>query len=114
MTENLLNRHCVPCEKKTPPLKNEVIKTFSTELKRPWQVVSGPHGLKKLSYEFIFANFPEAVAFINKIAPVAEAEGHHPDLYIFYNRVKVELYTHSIGGLSENDFILASKIESLI
>ncbi|MEK7585600.1 MAG: 4a-hydroxytetrahydrobiopterin dehydratase [Patescibacteria group bacterium] len=114
MTESLINKHCPPCEKKTPPLKDEAVKTLSVELKRPWQVVAGAHGLKKLSYEFTFPTFLAAVDFVNKIAPVAEAEGHHPDLYIFYNRVRVELYTHSIGGLSENDFILASKIEVLV
>ena len=81
------------------------------DLKLPWQIVTEANGVKKLSHEFTFPNFPEAVAFVNRIMPVAEQEGHHPDLYIFYNRVRAELYTHSIGGLSENDFIMAAKIE---
>jgi len=111
--KNLTEKHCVPCEKKTAPLSDEAIKKLGRELKQPWQITTAQSGLKKLSFEFSFADFPAAVAFVNKIVPVAEAEGHHPDLYIFYNRVRVELYTHSIGGLSENDFILAAKIERL-
>lgn len=110
---NLSDQHCVPCEKKTPPLRDEAIDIFKQKLKLPWQAIADEHGLKKLCREFTFADFPEAVSFVNRIVPVAEAEGHHPDLYIFYNRVRVELYTHAIGGLSENDFILASKIEKL-
>ncbi len=111
--KNLTKKHCVPCEKNTAPLGAEAIKELGRELKQPWQMTTAQPGLKKLSYEFSFADFPAAVAFVNQIVPVAEAEGHHPDLYIFYNRVRVELYTHAIGGLSENDFILAAKIEQL-
>lgn len=111
---DLNERHCIPCEKKTPPLGDESIKELGRELKQPWQVATERNGIKKLTYEFSFANFPAAVIFVNKIVPLAETEGHHPDLYIFYNRVRVELYTHSIGGLSENDFILAAKIEQLV
>lgn len=67
-------------------------------------------GGKKITKKFKFKNFKEAMAFINKVAELAESEGHHPDIFIFYNRVKFELSTHAIGGLSENDFILAAKI----
>ncbi len=66
-----------------------------------------------ISREFKFADFRQAMAFINKVADLAEREGHHPDIYIFYNRVKLELSTHALGGLSENDFILAAKIDKL-
>ncbi len=68
---------------------------------------------KKISREFQFKDFQEAMAFINKAAVLAENEGHHPDIHIFYNRVKLELSTHAVGGLSENDFILAAKINAL-
>ncbi len=66
---------------------------------------------KKLSKKFKFKNYVEAMAFADKITPVAESEGHHPDLSIGWGRVEVELTTHAIGGLSENDFILAAKID---
>lgn len=71
-----------------------------------------PDGLS-LSREFTFKNFVEAMDFANKITPVAEAEGHHPDLSIGWGKVAVTLTTHAIGGLSENDFILAAKINDI-
>lgn len=67
---------------------------------------------KKISKEFKFKDFKESMAFINKVAELAESEGHHPDIFVFYSRVKLELWTHAVGGLSENDFILAAKINS--
>lgn len=67
---------------------------------------------KKISREFNFKDFKEAMHFVSHdVTDIAEEEGHHPDIYIFYNRVSLELYTHAIGGLSENDFILAAKID---
>jgi len=68
---------------------------------------------KKLSKQFKFKNFLEAMEFANKITPIAESEGHHPDLSIGWGRVEIELTTHAIGGLSENDFILAAKIDKI-
>lgn len=67
----------------------------------------------KISREFEFENFKGAMRFVNAVADIAESEGHHPDIYVFWNRVKFELSTHAIGGLSENDFILAAKIAKL-
>ncbi len=106
---DLDNRHCVPCEKNMPPLTEAQLHGFLKELLTPWEVVDG----KKLKKEFTFPDFRHSMLFINKIAPLAEREGHHPDIYIFYNKVVIELWTHKIGGLSENDFILARKIEKL-
>lgn len=68
---------------------------------------------KKISREFKFADFKEAMKFVNKIADIAESEGHHPDIHIFYNRVNIELWTHAVNGLSENDFILAAKVNAI-
>lgn len=68
---------------------------------------------KKLSKQFTFKDFVEAMEFANKITPIAEAEGHHPDLRIGWGKVVVELTTHAIHGLSENDFILAAKIDKI-
>lgn len=68
---------------------------------------------KKIWKEFKFKNFVETMGFVNKVALLAQEEGHHPDMFVAYSRVKVELWTHAIGGLSENDFILAAKIDML-
>jgi 4a-hydroxytetrahydrobiopterin dehydratase len=68
---------------------------------------------KMLQREFKFKNFIEAMKFINQVAVIAEEEGHHPDIYVFYNKVKLQLTTHAIGGLSLNDFIVAAKVDAL-
>lgn len=104
---DLTKKHCVPCEGGVDPFNTEQIKTYIGMLDLPWEVVDG----KKLQHEFKFKNFKEAMRFVNKVAELAEIEGHHPDIHIFYNRVTLELWTHAIGGLSENDFIMAAKIE---
>ena len=66
----------------------------------------------KLYREYKFKDFVEAMKFVNKVAEIAESEGHHPDIQIHYNKVLIELWTHAIGGLSENDFILAAKVDA--
>jgi len=68
---------------------------------------------KKISKTFTFKNFKEALGFANKVGDIAEAEGHHPDMLVGWGKVHIELTTHAIGGLSENDFILAAKIDAL-
>lgn len=75
-----------------------------------WALAEDKKSIKK---EFSFKDFVQAMAFVNKVAEIAESEGHHPDLHIFYNKVKIELSTHAIGGLSENDFIVAAKVNAL-
>lgn len=75
-----------------------------------WKLEDGALKLKK---EFKFRNFDETIKFVNEIAKLAEEEAHHPDLEISYGRLEVELTTHAIGGLSENDFILAAKIDKI-
>ena len=75
-----------------------------------WQVTLAP----RLTRTFRFADFREAMAFVNRMAEVAEAEGHHPDFFVHWNEVRVELWTHATGGLHKNDFILAAKIDALI
>ncbi len=106
---SLVSQHCVPCEGGTPPLSPPEVKKYLSELKLPWENIDD----KKIRHEFKFQNFKEAIAFINRVAELAESENHHPDLHIFYNRVVIELSTHAVKGLSENDFILASKIEKI-
>ena len=103
------DKHCVPCEAGTTPLSMHEAKEL---LKQVVGWAPGEDG-KWIVKQFKFSDFVEAMNFSNKITPVAEREGHHPDLHISYAKVLVELSTHAIKGLSENDFILASKIDSL-
>ncbi len=110
MDAPLHKKKCIPCEKKdTPPLSGNELKDYMDEVHH-W--VLSPDS-KKISREFTFKNFVKAMDFVSHVADIAEQEGHHPDIYIFYNKVKLELWTHAIGGLSENDFIVASKIDIL-
>lgn len=111
---DLSTKHCVPCEGGMPPLTDE--KEDELKASTPdWILLrnDGQTVVHKLRRQFSFADFKEAIAFVNKVAEVAESEGHHPDIYIFYNKVQIELFTHAVGGLSENDFIMASKIDKI-
>lgn len=104
---NLTDKRCTPCEGGTPPLGELEIKNFLGQLRTDWEVINN----RKIRRQFKFKDFKTAVAFVNKVADLAESENHHPDIHIYYNRVIIELWTHSIDGLSENDFILAAKVE---
>ena len=106
----LSDKKCIACEGGTSPLEAKKVKEHIAELDGGWEVVDG----KKIRKEFKFKDFKEAITFVNKTAEIAESEGHHPDIHIFYNQVIVELWTHAVGGLSENDFILAAKIDKII
>ena len=106
---DLLNKKCIPCEGGVAPFGLDEIKKYIGEVKG-WMVLEGA----KLHKEFKFDDFGQAVVFVNKVAEVAEDEGHHPDIFISYNRVRLTIRTHAIGGLSENDFILAAKIDNIL
>lgn len=106
---DLLNKKCVPCEGGIPPLNHDQIQEFLSQLEQKWEVEND----QKISRVFAFRNFKFTMAFVMKLALLAEEEGHHPDLHVSWGKVKVELWTHAIEGLSENDFILAKKIEQL-
>ncbi|MBD3346640.1 MAG: 4a-hydroxytetrahydrobiopterin dehydratase [Chitinivibrionales bacterium] len=103
-------KHCTPCEGGTPPLKEQDEDKLMNEIEE-WELNrEGTHTLQK---KFTFDNFKEAMEFVKKVADLANEENHHPDMHISYNKVIIELTTHKIDGLSENDFILASKIDNL-
>jgi 4a-hydroxytetrahydrobiopterin dehydratase len=89
---------------------DEEIAIYLTLLKTSWNVSSDS---KSISQEFKFKDFKEAMEFVNKVADIAEEQGHHPDMIVSYNKVTISLITHAIDGLSTNDFIMASKIEIL-
>lgn len=105
----LLEKKCIPCEGGVPPLTHEQIQPYLVEVPG-WEVVENG---KKIKKEFRFKDFREAMAFVNRVAELAESESHHPDIAISYNRVGLALWTHAAGGLTENDFILAAKINAI-
>lgn len=106
---DLSSKKCIPCEGGIPPLKEHEVAEYKKHLQAGWTVTAN----KKLSREYAFKDFKHAMEFVNRVADLAEEEGHHPDLHIHYSKVIIELWTHAIGGLSENDFILAAKIEKI-
>jgi len=106
---DLQNKKCIPCEGGTPLLKHKDIEKLSREVGESWKVVDD----KKIQKEFVFKDFKEALVFVNTVGALAESEGHHPDIHLFYGKVIIEFWTHAVGGLSENDFILAAKINHI-
>lgn len=107
---HLIRGHCVPCEGGVDPMKEDEVKIYLSLLKKKWKV---SNNLESISRRFEFKDFVGAMVFVNKVADIAEEQGHHPDIHIYYNKVDVILTTHAIKGLSTNDFILASKVEVL-
>jgi len=103
----LRDKKCVPCEGGVDPLSKKETRRLLGEI--PGWI----ERRKKLVKSRTFADFREAMAFVGRVADLAEAEGHHPDFCVHYNRVDLTVWTHAIGGLSENDFILAAKIDAL-
>ena len=103
----LTQRHCVPCEGGTPPMEDEAAREM-LDMVPGWEL-----GDNKLTRRFKFRNFAEAMAFVNRVADLAEAEGHHPDIQISWNRVRLDFTTHAIKGLSDNDFIMAARTNEL-
>lgn len=104
----LAEKKCVPCQGGVPPLKPEEIKPLAAELSG-WEVVDNHH----LTKNYNFPDFAQALAFVNKVGELAEEQAHHPDIYLTYGEVGVELWTHKIDGLTESDFIMAAKIDKL-
>lgn len=105
----LTRKKCKDCETAINPLKPNEIKRYIAYLVTPWKVVEN----KKIVKELKFDDFVVAMDFVNRVAELAEFEGHHPDILIHYNKVMIELWTYAVRGLSESDFIMASKIELL-
>jgi 4a-hydroxytetrahydrobiopterin dehydratase len=104
---DLAQKKCVPCEGGVPAFGKSEVENYLSQLKG-WS-----RNGKWITKEFSFTDFVAAMKFVNKVADIAEAESHHPDIHIHYNRVRLEIWTHAIDGLSENDFILAAKVDGL-
>jgi 4a-hydroxytetrahydrobiopterin dehydratase len=108
--EGLAARSCAPCRGGVPPLTAEAAREL--RIGTPgWRL---EQNATRLERRFEFRDFVEAMKFVNRVADIAEREGHHPDFAIHWNKVDLTLWTHKIGGLHENDFILAAKIDRLL
>jgi 4a-hydroxytetrahydrobiopterin dehydratase len=109
MSSDLAQKQCVPCRGGVPPLPEAKVQELLGQVKG-WQTVNNHH----ISKEYKFPDFVQALAAVNRIGALAEEQGHHPDIYLAWGKVRVEIWTHAIDGLTESDFILAAKIEDLI
>ena len=108
--DSLASKHCVPCRGGIPPLEEEAARRMLADVP-DWKLEESG---TRLTRRFEFQDFKKAIDFVNRVAEVAEEEGHHPDIAIHWNKVDLVLWTHKIGGLHENDFILAAKIDRLL
>jgi len=105
---SLAEKQCVPCRGGVPPLKGEDLKKMQAQV-AGWQVVDE----HLLSNTYLFSDFRTALDFVNRVGAIAEEQGHHPDLYLAWGKVKIEIWTHKVDGLTESDFFLAAKIDRL-
>lgn len=105
---DLSTRKCKPCEGGVPPLAREEIRRFLQDLPG-WEQAG-----QEISKIYQFRNYYQVMAFVNAVAWISHQEDHHPDLEVGFNKCKVRYSTHAIGGLSENDFICAAKVEELL
>jgi 4a-hydroxytetrahydrobiopterin dehydratase len=103
----LAQETCIPCRSGVPPLKGEELDALQEKLGNGWQIINEHH----LEKEYIFADFIQALDFTVKVGEVAENQGHHPDIYLAWGKVKLTIWTHKIDGLTESDFILAAKAD---
>lgn len=104
----LAAKQCVPCRGGVPPLETEKVHDLLSRLDG-WGIEQAYH----LTRSFGFPDFKSALEFTNRVGELAEQQGHHPDLFLAWGRVKIEVWTHKIKGLTESDFILAAKIDQL-
>ena len=111
MSENQLAKSkCVPCQGGVDPLSGQVVCSLTNHISSDWQVIDDHH----LEKEFKFKDFQQALNFVNSVGQLAELQGHHPDIYLSWGKVKLTLWTHKINGLHKNDFILAAKVDELL
>jgi 4a-hydroxytetrahydrobiopterin dehydratase len=104
----LSKKECVPCKGGVPPLKGEELERLKEQVDG-WDVVEEHH----ITRTYKFHNFVKALAFVNKVGDIAEAQGHHPDIFLTWGKVRITMCTHKIDGLTESDFILAAKIDEI-
>src|SRR5438132_6704434 len=105
----LAEKECVECKGDVSPLKGNDLAKFAGQLDAGWTVVREHH----LEKEFKFKDFREALEFTNKVGELAEAQGHHPDIFLAWGKVKLTIWTHKVDGLTESDFVMAAKADRL-
>ena len=109
----LIKKKCLPCEGNVIPFDISQIHKYQKKVDG-WDVLKDKKKIFFLNKKFEFKNFLESQKFINKVSSIAEEEGHHPEILFGWGYAEIKITTHSIEGLSENDFILAAKIDQLI
>jgi 4a-hydroxytetrahydrobiopterin dehydratase len=108
MSEQLADKQCVPCRGGVPPLRGNDLARLQKSVP-DWTIVNEHH----LQREFRFRDFRQALDFVNRVGAIAEEQGHHPDILLAWGKVEITLWTHTIDGLTESDFIMAAKIDTL-
>jgi 4a-hydroxytetrahydrobiopterin dehydratase len=109
MAESLADKTCVPCKGGVPPLDAAAIEVLLAQLDG-WDVVEE----RRLTKRYRFADFASALAFVNRVGAVAEEQRHHPNIYLAWGEVLLEIWTHKINGLTESDFVFAAKCDRII
>ena len=104
----LASKKCIPCKGGVPPLKGEALQALQKQVEA-WNVVEEHHLLKS----FKFPDFRNALKFVNHVGAIAEEQGHHPVITFTWGKADITIYTHKINGLTESDFILAAKIDTI-
>ncbi|MCB1137074.1 MAG: 4a-hydroxytetrahydrobiopterin dehydratase [Chlamydiia bacterium] len=105
---HLAERSCTPVDEHTPRLDGDQAAELLNDLAEGWIIVDD----HRLERSFSFPNFVDALAFVNRIGEEAETLGHHPDIFLAWGKVRVMIWTHVVNGLTDNDFILAAKVET--
>ncbi len=103
---SLASKQCVPCKGGVPPMPPDRVADLLKEVPG-WQAERNHH----LTRTFKFPDFASALAFVNRIGAIAEEQNHHPDIYLAWGKVRVDIWTHKIDGLTESDFVLAAKFD---
>ena len=104
---DLAKKTCIPCKGGVPPLQGTKLDDLLEKLKNNWKIIKEHH----LEKEYSFKNFKEALDFTIKVGELAENQGHHPDIFLAWGKVKLTIWTHKIDGLTESDFIFAAKAD---
>ncbi|MCG8702287.1 MAG: 4a-hydroxytetrahydrobiopterin dehydratase [Bacteroidales bacterium] len=109
ITSKLIKKKCVSCEGYGKALKTEELHIYRAYVSSDWQIQNN----QKMVKDYQFSSYAHTIRFANKVAQLAEIEGHHPVMHVYFDKVNIELWTHAVDGLTENDFVLAAKIDGL-
>jgi 4a-hydroxytetrahydrobiopterin dehydratase len=107
---DLSSKQCVPCRGGVPPLAGDSLVELHGQLDEGWKVVDEHH----LAKGFEFRDFAAALAYVNRVGAMAEQQGHHPDVHLAWGKVRIEIWTHKIDGLTESDFVFAARCDTLL